>query len=85
MSDGNFMYHMLFEMLPMNGSLCCGNMRPRLLSLYCCQYLVGKYYYYLHGITFVITHGLTLVRHFQPVISANEYLCLKLARATNTN
>ena len=32
-----------------------------------------------------VTHGMTLVCHFQPVMSANEYLCLKMVRATNTN
>ena len=31
------------------------------------------------------THGLTFVRHFQPEIPANEYLNLKLVRATNPN
>ena len=32
-----------------------------------------------------ITHILTFVRHFQPEISANKYLYLKIVRSTNTN
>ena len=31
------------------------------------------------------THGLTFVRHFQPAMLANEYMYLKLVRATNPN
>ena len=32
-----------------------------------------------------VTHGLTFVCHFQPVMSDNEYLCLKLMISTNKN